>query len=754
MQKRTDLTTRSDLGIPLLVSIVLGLLFFGAYLIVERAAAQALPARYIALLFIAAYAVLEIILYAVFRIRQHKRHSDQVLHEALNVKMHNVFKYLVDLPYAIVDEQGRVRVINEALQTLLEAADPFYRGNVSELCGGVTLQEINAAKGDHTPSALAREAGNPDEPQDASDEAQAGFRVDERRRFAGDRPSAASGEIARDVSNDDLRVTRDGVVVRLSDCGRFVARSYELGLGGKVNYLVTFTDISELLDLREKTAREMPALAYIDVDNLEELTQYTHASYREVSRRVDDVLIRFAAEVNGFLREYERDHYILLFSQEKLRRCEEEKFSSLLDGVRDIRLGEYNIPVTVSVGVSLSEATMSERAAEAESALDMALQRGGDQVAVRRRDGIRYYGGQTRPFRRQTKVQSRVVANFLLSKISEADNLLIMGHRNPDYDCIGASIGVAQLGLFAGVPTKIISNLSDVNFRIVTNRLINNPTYADLFVSAHKGLDLIRPGTLLIITDANNFDIIEAPDVAASVRQVSGKIVIIDHHLQAGEYDFEPVMNYIDTSASSTCELVAEMLEQNENGTGNGNVQLFNDEVASIMLSGIMLDTAGFTRNTGTRTLDAARYLYGKGANAEQTNTFFRQSYDDYVRERSFSNCKLLRGNTVGLTWSEGTGQGTDDRVAAAKEADRLLAVRGVHASFALIKVGEAIHISGRSDGSINVQLILERLGGGGRFDSAGAALTDTTVTRAVEDLEHAIEAHFTDLENSKRGEG
>jgi c-di-AMP phosphodiesterase-like protein len=465
---------------------------------------------------------------------------------------------------------------------------------------------------------------------------------------------------------------------------------------------------------------------------------------------VDDVLIRFAGEIHGFLREYERDRYILLFSQEELRRCEEERFSRLLDGVREIRLGEYSIPVTVSVGVSLSEGTMSERALEAESALDMALQRGGDQVAVRRRDGIRYYGGQNRPFRRRTKVQSRVVANFLLSKITEAENLLIMGHRNPDYDCIGSAIGVAQLGLFAGVPTKIVSNLADPNFRLATRRLITNPVYTDMFVSPHKGLDLVRPGTLLIIADANNFDIIESPDIAENVRKVSGKIAIIDHHMQTGEYGFEPVMNYIVSSASSACELVAEMLEQSEAGSDNDAHQMLNDEVASVMLSGIMLDTNSFTRNTGTRTLDAARYLYGKGANAERVSTFFNQSYDDYVRERSFSGCRLLHGNTVGLTWSEGTGYAADDRVAAAKEADRLLAVRGVRASFALIHVDDAVHISGRSDGSINVQLILERLGGGGRFDSAGAALT-VTLEQAIEDLEAATDAYFKDLESAAK---
>ena len=165
------------------------------------------------------------------------------------------------------------------------------------------------------------------------------------------------------------------------------------------------------------------------------------------------------------------------------------------------------------------------------------------------------------------------------------------------------------------------------------------------------------------------------------------------------------------------------------------------------MLSGIMLDTGRFARNTGTRTLDAARYLYGKGANAERVNTFFNQSYEDYVCERSFSGCMLLHGNTVGVTWSAGTGRGADDRIAAAKEADRLLAVRGVGASVALVVIDGTVHISGRSDGSINVQLILERLGGGGRFDSAGTMLADVSLDVAVENLREAIRAYLAEAE-------
>lgn len=716
----------SGSGLPMAVCILLGLFFFGAYLTVRTHAPETTGSWRVAAVFLLAYCLMCGVACLFFLLKEYRQRSRRVMEESLNTKMHNMFKYVVGLPYAVVDDQGRVRALNSALQNILEIADPFYRGQLVDVCG-VTLQDLI-------------KAGL--EGKDARTEV---------GRLTIEAITAAADNAGQQQTDAIATEAPDGVIVRLHDGGRYAARAYPVNLNGRNNYLITFTDASELLNLKEKMERDMPAVAYIDVDNLEELTQYTHVNYRDASRQVDDILISFANEMNGMLREYERDRYILFFSQEKLRQCEEDRFNTLLDRVRDIRLGEYGIPVTISVGISLADTTMAERAKEASSALDLALQRGGDQVAVRRRDGIRYYGGQTRPFQRRTKVQSRVVAGYLLTKISEADNLLIMGHKNPDFDSIGSCVGIAQLGLLAGVQTKIIIDEANENFKVATARLQSAETYADLFISGHKGLDLIRSGTLLVICDVNNAAVFEAPEVADSVKQVSGKIVIIDHHRQTNEYDFDPVINYIDPSASSASELVTEMLEQSEGGDVINN-KLVTDEVASVMLSGIMLDTGGFTRNTGSRTLDAARYLYGMGANAEYVHSFFGIDYADYVCERSFSGCSLMQDDTVGLTWSRGTGRAGDDRIAASKEADKLLTVKGVHAAFSLVVVEDGVHISGRSDGAINVQLILERLGGGGRFDAAGAALSHVTLDEAVEDLRGAVNAYFHELEESHRG--
>ncbi len=723
MQKNSDHQHRTDAGLPLLAAIIIGLLFFGTYLAVERFSAEALPSLTVALGFLLAYLGISILLYVFFRIKSQKERDEQSMFESLNAKMHSMFKYMVHFPYAITDDQGRVRATNAALQELIGAKNPFYRGTLADLCSGVSLRDLLDA------ASARAEQQQPTETMTMRD-------ID-----------AKAEELSETPPTSPLTDNGEGATVQLRNGRRYVAKTYRMEMNKRINYLITFTDMTELFDLKEKVDRDMPAVAYIDIDNLEELTQYTRVNYRDASRKVDDILVRWATSLNGLLREYERDRYLLLFSQDKLRECEEDNFSELLESIRSIRLGEYSIPVTCSVGISLADASMAERAKDADTALDMALQRGGDQVAVRRKEGIKYYGGQTRPAPRRTKVQSRVVANFLLSKITIAENLLIMGHKNPDFDSIAACIGVAQLGLLAGVPTRIIIDTNNPNFKIATERLTLSRTYADMFISGHKGQDLIRPGTLLIIADANNFRIIEAPDLAENVKNVSGRIAIIDHHRQTGEYSFEPVINYIDPSASSAAELVTEILEHIDTGSDGANSKLVSDEVASVILSGIVLDTGNFTRNTGSRTLDAARYLFGKGANAEYVHSFFNEDYADYVREQSFFGSDLLQNGTVALTWSHGSGQADDDRIVAAKEADKLLCVKGVHASFALITIGGAVHISARSDGTVNVQLIMERMGGGGRFDSAGVALSQVTLEDGVRRLKETITAFFKEQE-------
>lgn len=507
-------------------------------------------------------------------------------------------------------------------------------------------------------------------------------------------------------------------------------------------YMTMFHDITDLHDAHDFIKRSAPVVAYAIVDNLEELSQSTNVSYRQEANKIEHILKEWASSMNGTIREYDRDKYMIVFSREMLDECIAAKFS-VLDKIRDIKIGEgdASTPVTVSMGIASvrpsldSEITLdlNATAQEAASALELALQRGGDQAAVKTDTGIEFFGGRVKSAQKKTRVKVRVMAGKLCGLIAKSSTVLIMGHKNPDFDSIGACVGIARLCMFCGVEAKIIIDKVNPNFKICEEKLAANPDYEDIFIDRTSAIDLMSPSTLLVIVDANNFAIIEAPEIAANAKT----IFIIDHHRQTTELpDSVVAAPYIDSLASSACELVAEMIDQ-----CTPEKTLHPDE-ANVMLSGIMVDTKNFTRSTGTRTFAAALYLQNEGANPEIARTFFSEEFNDYVAEAKFgADVKIYREH-LAITKSEGTGSGAD-RVAAAKSADKLLTIRGVDASFALVKIGDSVNISARSNGKINVQLILEQLHGGGHFDVAGAQLADSSLDASEALLKEAIDNYL-----------
>lgn len=610
--------------------------------------------------------------------------------DALNVELHQMFRESIDLPYAVVAEDGHITADSRSLQDILGQSFP-YGGRIEDFCSA-TAQEIIKAS---TP------------------EGQLAIRLD--------RPGTVAA-----TPGEGMRVT-----IRRR---RFLARSYPMTVKGEHCHLITFTEITSLVALEDKMERENPVVAYIVIDNLEELAQYIHSSHRAAANDIEAILKKWTTGMDGILREYDRNKYIMIISQEKLEECVRAKFD-ILDSIRDIRLGDDNMSVTVSMGIFVGGGTLAEREMGATEALELALQRGGDQVALKRGTEMEYFGGRSKSQQKRTRVRSRVNATLLCAKIAESSNVLVMGHKNPDFDCIGACIGVARLSMFCGVPVKIVSDRNSENLHIVQRRLMRYDEYRDMFVDALAGLDLVRPNTLLVICDANNLNIIEAPEIPDNIE----RIAIIDHHRQTAKFDFEPLISYIDPAASSTCELIAEVLEQ---CIPHG--AMLKDE-ATAMLAGIMLDTKNFSKETGPRTFSAALYLQNEGGKSEAARKYFDENLDEFLAEARFSNDIEVYRNTIAITRSAGTGNEQYDRIAASKAADKLLAVRQVEASFALVCIGNTIHISGRSSGKINVQLILEKLGGGGHFDAAGAAV-DGIMDNACELLKHAIDSYLNDI--------
>lgn len=511
----------------------------------------------------------------------------------------------------------------------------------------------------------------------------------------------------------------------------YYAKIYRQMLGKNTYYLVTFTDYTEYEQLRIKSENEAPVVAHIVLDNLNEIAEYVRVNYRSAANEIEEILKKFATDMNGMIREYNRDRYIMVFSRKKYEECANNKFD-ILETVRSVRLGDSSVPVTISMGISLVGENFEEREKNAASALEFALQRGGDQVAVKTEEDVLFYGGRTKGVQKKLGSQMRVFATQLTSLIAGAGNILIMGHASPDFDAIGSCVGIARLCMFCGQNPKIVMNTQNKNFLACTEKLLMLEDYKNVFISAEAGLDMVRSDTLLIIVDANNFNILESPDLASNIAD----FVVIDHHRKVAEFETEPKLNLIDPTASSASEMITAILEQ-----CLPTDTLYKEE-ANVLLAGIMVDTKNFTRTTGTMTFSAAMYLRGVGANSEIAGAFFREEFADFMSEAKFNSNVTMYMNKIAITQSNGNDP-SFDRVAAAKAADKLLTVRGVEASFALVEIDGVIHISARSNGNVNVQLILEKMGGGGHFDSAAAALKGEDMRSTLYRLKDAIDEYF-----------
>lgn len=511
----------------------------------------------------------------------------------------------------------------------------------------------------------------------------------------------------------------------------YIVEEEGINSGNERYYLLTLRNITEQARLEQFIVDEETIVSYVIIDNLDELLRFEQERYREIAAKVEAMLRGWCDSVGGLLKEYEKDKYIFIFNGINLDRFVEDKFS-ILDKVREIRVGSGSIPVTLSIGVSRVKGSMAEKEKTAHIALDMALQRGGDQAAVKIGDQITFYGGKTNTLQNRTKVRSRVIANELANRIASASNVLVMGHAFPDYDAIGSAVGIARLAMYCGVKVNIVTNFKDSNVKRCMKILEKDEHYKGVFVNASKGLDLIKPDTLLIVVDVNNPWMFESKDIAKQVDD----IIFIDHHRKTGEFEREPVLTYIEPSASSASEIVTEILEHAL------PTDYLTPTDADMLYAGIILDTKHFVKGTGTKTHSAAMFLRDHGASYESIQDLFKTNIADYKKEAKLGEKAEIYRNCVAIVVNA-AGADSSDKILAAKVADDLLTLEGVSASFALVKVGNAVHISARSNGTINVQLIVEKLGGGGRYDEAGAQVKDSEVAQVLLRLKQAIDEYI-----------
>lgn len=489
-------------------------------------------------------------------------------------------------------------------------------------------------------------------------------------------------------------------------------------------------DISALRAAEQAYEDDRMAIGFVSIDNLQDAMQYTTENVNDTLLEVDTKLRRWAMKNNCILMSYDTDKYLLLLDTKQLSECIEDRFS-VLDEVRQTHVGD-GVSITVSMGIARVGGSLAERERAAEAAHEMALQRGGDQVVCKNGAGVEFFGGRTKAVYKRTNVKARVFSTQLCAEIGRSSNVVIMGHRWGDHDSVGSAIGMAKFVRMCGVKYNIVYSKDDKNIAPNIEYARQMEEYRDAFVSGVRAAELLGPKSLLIIVDVSNVDHVEVPELVKH----AANIVIVDHHIQPQELGSNIKLAYIEPSASSASELVTEFLEYGL------NVKALNKVEAELLFSGIVLDTKQFSKNTGPRTFAAAQYLRGQGAGSAEATDLYRSEVDDLTKEsRLLSNVEIYKGCIAICSCDKAVDESY--RVIAAKVADKLLTVKKVEASFTLIKVGDQVLISARSTGNINVQLIMEKCGGGGHFEMAGGQLRGVSVKEAQQKVLRAINSYM-----------
>jgi len=489
-----------------------------------------------------------------------------------------------------------------------------------------------------------------------------------------------------------------------------------------------WVDTTESDVLKETFAATRPVIAIMQVDNYEELMKACGDTQRSaVLAQIDEKLDQWA-EGTGLLLKTDRDHYLFLLEGQYFEHFVAEKFS-ILDNIRDIRVSDTVHP-TLSVGVGTDCDDFRELYKNANLSLEMALSRGGDQAVVRNRLDFAFYGGRAKTTEKRTKVKSRVMANALGELMEDATQIYIMGHNYADMDSVGAAAGLMCIARKRGKRAQIIIDQDKNAATEVLEQLRRLPEYEGAFLTPGEAFLRMQPGALLIVVDTNRPDFVEAPQVLEACNRVA----VIDHHRRAASYIENAALNFHEPYASSTSELVTELLQY--------LVELSDilHEEALALLSGIVLDTKHFTMRTGGRTFEAAAYLRRAGADTTDIQRLFQNDLSEVVTRYDIMRRAVIVHDSIAVATIPEDGV---DRVAAAQAADELLTLRGVKASFVIYRMNGGVMMSARSMGDINVQVILEALGGGGNSTTAGGRIDGGEPDAVRDQLMNAIDNYL-----------
>lgn len=535
--------------------------------------------------------------------------------------------------------------------------------------------------------------------------------------FSGKWLMEGKNECPEEVTLGDRRYTVFGHLVHTGDQGGqgFLATTY-------------WFDVTDFSDLRRTHADTRPVVALLLLDNYDEVLKNVADNTRsaivgEITQKLGDL----AGETNGLLAHLDRDRFLLIFEARHLPKLQEEKFP-ILDAVHNIQ-NPNGTPATLSIGIGKDADNFQELFQYASLSAEMALSRGGDQAVIKNRFNFEFYGGRTKELEKRTKVKSRVMANTLGELVADASKVFIMGHKNADLDCIGAAAGVFAVARKRGTPAYILKEANPAPADDMTNRLAALPEYAGRFISTQDALLIADSSSLLVVVDTNRPEQVQSEELLASCN----KIAVIDHHRRAATYIANAALNFHEPYASSASELVTELLQYILEPAN-----LLRAE-AEALLAGIVLDTKHFSMRTGGRTFDAAAFLRRAGADPSEVRLYFQNDLEGTIaRYDIIQNAKLYHGNIAVAQVDHTVG-----RVTAAQAADELLNIAGIETSFVLFPSEDKVMISARSMGETNVQVILEKLGGGGNAATAGAQVPSDDVAEVTRQLMIAIDQFF-----------
>ena len=535
-----------------------------------------------------------------------------------------------------------------------------------------------------------------------------------QEEILGRKLTEADEELAK-VINDNMS-NKDSVEIKWQD------KRFNMLVQNDIN-VVYLLDITHYAEIQKQYDDSRLVIGQIFIDNYDEVTQSMNdTNISNLSNYITNELSSWASQMGMFLKMIDEDHYFVLAYTKSLTQMEKEKFK-LLDRIRE-RTSKQNFPVTLSIGLAYGGTNLAKLSRLSQSNLDLALGRGGDQVVVRGVDDsqARFYGGKTNPMEKRTRVRARMISQALQELMSQSDDIFVMGHARPDMDSIGACLGIRRIAKMNGKQCWLVLDTDNLHSDIqrLLDEIDNYPDIKESIISPEEALQKATKKSLLLMLDLSKPSISMSPEL---YDQLKNRVIIIDHHRRGEEFPENPMLVYIEPYASSTCELITEMFEYQSRYSDDP----INKLEATAMLTGIIIDTKSFSLRTGTRTFDAASYLRSVGADSQMSQHFMKENVQSFLQRNHLIDRVEFVGN--GNAVVVGENDRAYDPVTAAQAADSLLTVSGVQASYVVTHRSEdIIGISARSNGETNVQIIMEKMGGGGHLSNAATQIEDRDI--------------------------